>query len=86
MDWIPIKNLGHIKLQIDHENVAEHANRTSLRSKSRQKQIEMEVADKVNQPGKPVKEFFPDVQVCATHEICDYQSSSETAHACKWSS
>ena len=48
--------------------------------------LKWEVADKVNQPGKPVKEIFPDVQVCATHEICDYQSSSETAHVCKWSS
>ena len=73
--WIPTQNLGHTKLQVDHEKVAECANRATLRSKRRQDQIEMEVADKarkINQPGKPVEEIFPDIQVCATH--WDHQS------------
>lgn len=44
VDCILLQTLGHTKLQADHENVAEHANRAALH---RQEQIEMEVADKV---------------------------------------
>ena len=83
VDWIPTQNLGHTKLQVDHEKVAERANRATLRRKRRQDQIEIEVADKarkINVPGKPVEEIFPDVQVCATH--WDHHSSSETASVC----